>query len=108
MGILGGYILSTYVPYHIIPCLVLPFPVLYLIIATYYPETPQYLLRKGKEEEAFKSFKFYKNNIDQRNTVSSMAIQNKFDELKMAIIHQESKSEKITMNDICKLVQQNV
>lgn len=105
VGILIGYILSTYVPYHIIPCIVLPIPVLYLIMATYYPETPQYLLRKGKEEKALKSFKFYKNNIDQRDAVTYMVVHNKFEELKVAIKHQESKSEKITAADICKFTQ---
>ncbi|XP_023296253.2 facilitated trehalose transporter Tret1-like [Lucilia cuprina] len=100
LGVLIGYILSSYVPYHIIPWLVLPVPVMYLIIATYFPETPQYLLRKGHEEEARKSFMFYKNNIDQRGAAERITAQNQFEELKIAITHQESKSEKLTLDDI--------
>lgn len=58
-----GYALSSYVlvPYHIIPMAVILLPVLYLLLETYFPEMPSFLLNCGKEEEAEKSLKFYLN-----------------------------------------------
>uniref|UniRef100_A0A1A9Z6K2 Major facilitator superfamily (MFS) profile domain-containing protein n=1 Tax=Glossina pallidipes TaxID=7398 RepID=A0A1A9Z6K2_GLOPL len=60
-GILAGYIMSTYLDYYVNPFIIVIFPLLYLIAATQFPETPQHLLRKHKISDARESFKFYRN-----------------------------------------------
>lgn len=99
VGVLYGFILSSYIPYHIIPWIVLPIPVVYLICAIYYPETPHFLLRKGRDDEAHKSFLFYKNQTDRISDAVKAGVQTQFDDLKLSIAHQNSKSEKVTYRD---------
>ncbi|XP_033149953.1 facilitated trehalose transporter Tret1 [Drosophila busckii] len=61
MGVLAGYILSTYVAYFTAMFWVLPFPIGYFICNLFLPETPHYLISKRKFAAAEKSFRFYKN-----------------------------------------------
>ncbi|XP_039951903.1 facilitated trehalose transporter Tret1-like [Bactrocera tryoni] len=97
-GMLVGYIFSSYVPYHIIPMAVILLPVLYLGIALYFPETPSYLLRCEREEEAEKSLKFYLNN----KTSTKLELEQfniKYAELKSAVKQQRAQSEAVTLRD---------
>lgn len=103
LGVLCGFILSSFVPYHIIPLAVLPLPILYLIAATYYPETPHYLLRQGQDTQAEKSFLFYKNLLNNKCPIVKKEVQDQFAKLKFSIIQQQSKSEKIGYRDFCKM-----
>ncbi|XP_005190294.1 facilitated trehalose transporter Tret1-like [Musca domestica] len=99
LGILFGFIVSSYVHYHIIPLVVLPLPCLYLVAAIYFPDTPQFLLRKGRCAEALKSFLFYKN-IACNNKVSVKAeTQRQFDDLKMLIEQQQNQNASISSSD---------
>ncbi|XP_011181201.2 facilitated trehalose transporter Tret1-like [Zeugodacus cucurbitae] len=97
-GMLTGYTLSSYVPYHIIPMAVILLPLLYLIIETYFPETPSYLLHCGKEEEAEKSLKFYLNYRDP-NKLEVEQFNIKYAELKSAVKQQKSQSDAVTLRD---------
>ena len=60
-GILMGFILSSNLDYHLIPFIVTCLPIIYLIGCFFLPETPHHLLRRGKFEDAEKSFIFYNN-----------------------------------------------
>uniref|UniRef100_A0A1B0F9Z3 Major facilitator superfamily (MFS) profile domain-containing protein n=1 Tax=Glossina morsitans morsitans TaxID=37546 RepID=A0A1B0F9Z3_GLOMM len=77
-GILVGYIMSTYLDYYVNPFIIVIFPLLYLIAATQFPETPQHLLRKHKISDARESFKFYRNvpKTVEANSMPDFAIVN--------------------------------
>lgn len=100
---LFGYILSSYVPYHIIPMAVILLPVLYLLIAIYFPETPSYLLHCGKEEEAEKSLKFYLN-YKALTKLETEQFNIKYAELKSAVKQQRAQSDAVTLRDFCKSI----
>ncbi|XP_011181202.2 facilitated trehalose transporter Tret1 [Zeugodacus cucurbitae] len=98
VGMLIGYTLSSYVPYHIIPIAVILLPLLYLLIEIYFPETPSYLLHCGKEEEAKKSLKFY-SNYTASTKVEMEKFNIKYEELKTAVQQQKSQSDAVTLRD---------
>ncbi|XP_050328763.1 facilitated trehalose transporter Tret1-2 homolog [Bactrocera neohumeralis] len=96
-GMLVGYTMSSNVPYHMIPLLVISLPVLFLLIETFFPETPTYLLQRAQVEKAEKAFKFYqghlaesKQDIDKCNA--------KFSELRDAM-SQKSQGDVVTWRD---------
>ncbi|XP_073824940.1 facilitated trehalose transporter Tret1-like isoform X2 [Musca autumnalis] len=99
LGILFGFILSSYVHYHIIPLVVSPLPCLYLLAAIQFPDTPQFLLRKGLYTEALKSFLFYKNIACDKEAAIKAEIQRQFEDLKLLILHQQNQSSSITCSD---------
>ncbi|XP_030558999.1 facilitated trehalose transporter Tret1-like [Drosophila novamexicana] len=61
IGMIIGYILTTYLSYYLMPCIAILLPVVYLLAIWGLSETPQHLLRKGRNEQAEKSYYFYKN-----------------------------------------------
>lgn len=111
-GLLSGYILATYLDYYLIPCIIVVLPIIYLAGNLFLPETPQCLLKHGREKEAELSFNFYKN-IDSQpkvsqgrsqesfTTQSSVAI-NEFKELK-AVIELGGLSVPVTLRDFGRL-----
>lgn len=102
MGMTAGYILSSYVPYHIIPIAVIVLPLLYLFIETFFPETPSYLLIHGKEEQAENSLKFYMNHTGNATKLEIEQFNVKFAELKSAVKQQKSQNDGVTLKDFCK------
>uniref|UniRef100_A0A0A1WK54 Facilitated trehalose transporter Tret1 n=1 Tax=Zeugodacus cucurbitae TaxID=28588 RepID=A0A0A1WK54_ZEUCU len=98
VGMLTGYSLSSYVPYHIIPIVAIVLPLLYLLIVTYFPESPSYLLHCGKEEEAEKSLKFY-SNYTASTKLEIEKFNVKYAELKTAVQQQKSQSDAVTLRD---------
>ncbi|XP_073824924.1 facilitated trehalose transporter Tret1-like isoform X2 [Musca autumnalis] len=81
IGILIGFIISTYVAYYIIPFCILTLPVLYLVLACVLPETTQHLLQKKKYADAEKSFFFYQMS----NSKPSLSDRQNFENLKSII-----------------------
>ncbi|TDG42783.1 hypothetical protein AWZ03_010795 [Drosophila navojoa] len=61
IGLMIGYLLSSYLDYYLVPCIAVAVPVAYLVAIFGLSETPQYLLRRGRDEQAKKSYCFYKN-----------------------------------------------
>lgn len=50
-GILTGYIIGAIAPYNLIPFLMLPFPIIFLVaLLVCVPETPYFLLKIKKQE----------------------------------------------------------
>ncbi|KAH8403344.1 hypothetical protein KR222_011071, partial [Zaprionus bogoriensis] len=104
MGTLVGFIVSTYVPYHVIPCVVIVMPVLYLLLTTQYPETPQQLLRWERDEAAQKSLKYYRNCDGLAPSKESLSgFQKQFDEMRVAIQQQleDQHKEGLSAADFC-------
>ncbi|KAH8310263.1 hypothetical protein KR044_000325 [Drosophila immigrans] len=61
IGMIVGFSLASYLSYYLMPCIAIAFPVIYLLAIIGLSETPQYLLRQGRDALAEKSFYFYKN-----------------------------------------------
>lgn len=50
-GIWTGYIIGALTPYHIIPFIMIPFPIAFLLsLLVCVPETPYFLLKTNKRE----------------------------------------------------------
>ncbi|KAM7361526.1 facilitated trehalose transporter Tret1-like [Cochliomyia hominivorax] len=103
-GILAGFILSSHLSYYINPCLYIMLPILYLLAATRFPETPQYLIRKNKIVKAHEAFKYYKNltenNVEaHKDEKEALKEDGEFLELKENILKIINHSEKLTIND---------
>lgn len=90
-GIMVGFVVSSHIAYHVIPCAVVGLPVLYVLLATRYPEPPQQLIRWKREEEAEKSLRYYRRcdgpNVSKEE---ERAYQKHFDEMRLAIQQQNN------------------
>ncbi|KAH8344366.1 hypothetical protein KR084_010184 [Drosophila pseudotakahashii] len=60
-GLTVGFVMVYYISYHVLPCIVIVLPVLFFCLLIPFPEPPQDLLKRGRDEKAEKSFYFYKN-----------------------------------------------
>ncbi|XP_002070820.3 facilitated trehalose transporter Tret1 [Drosophila willistoni] len=61
MGMMVGFACASYLSYYLMPCIIICLPVIYALAIIGLAETPQYLLRHGRDEQAKKSYYFYKN-----------------------------------------------
>ncbi|KAI8045069.1 facilitated trehalose transporter Tret1 [Drosophila gunungcola] len=61
IGMLVGFSLASYLSYYLMPCIIVALPVVFMLAISGLSETPQYLLRRGRDDQAEKSFYFYKN-----------------------------------------------
>lgn len=50
IGILFGYVGGTYLSYGQVPYVMIAFPVIFLFLFVFMPDSPQHCLRKGKVE----------------------------------------------------------
>ncbi|XP_037957109.1 facilitated trehalose transporter Tret1-like [Teleopsis dalmanni] len=97
-GILVGYILSSHLPYKVIPCVAVVLPILYLTTATWYPETPLHLLRRGRYAEAENALKFYRN-FEPNSKVEIQQFNTAFAEMKDGIMQQKATSGDVSIKD---------
>lgn len=61
IGILFGYIGGTYLTYAQVPYVMIAFPIIFLFMFGFMPDSAQHFLRSGKPEKAEKSLRFYRN-----------------------------------------------
>ncbi|XP_065354591.1 facilitated trehalose transporter Tret1-like [Calliphora vicina] len=108
-GIMTGFVLSSHLDYYLNPCIIIIFPIIYLVAATQFPETPQFLLRKQKIDKAREAFKFYKNIPKQENIEATTAKQQEveenaeFQELKQNVLSSNGESQPLAFKDfVCK------
>ncbi|XP_067009774.2 facilitated trehalose transporter Tret1-like [Anabrus simplex] len=59
-GLLFAYIIGGFFPYQIVSFINIPVPCVFLAIFYFLPETPIYLMRKGKQTEAAKSLQWFR------------------------------------------------
>ncbi|CAD7088656.1 unnamed protein product [Hermetia illucens] len=60
-GMLSGYTLGAYVSYGLFPQILFGFSAVCLLVLFRLPETPQYLIKRKRYEDAEKSLNFYRN-----------------------------------------------
>ncbi|KAH8413446.1 hypothetical protein KR009_011338 [Drosophila setifemur] len=101
-GILVGFVVSSHIAYHVIPCAAVGLPVLYALLATRFPEPPQQLIHWHREEDAQRSLRFYRRcdgpNVSKEE---ERAYQKEFDEMRAAILKQNKDADdnSISMGD---------
>lgn len=101
LGILAGYILSTYLDYHVVPFLAIIFPVAYFIANLMLPETAPYLLKRSQLSAAENSYRYYRNQRDAMYEQTSKA---NFEELRSAVLAQQTKnSSPLSYRDLSEL-----
>ncbi|KAH8263139.1 hypothetical protein KR044_005136 [Drosophila immigrans] len=88
LGILVGYILSTYLAYHVVPFLGILLPIAYFIANLLLPETAPYLLKQNRVLDAETSFKYYQN---QRADLEA-DYKTEFEELRLAVNAQKARN----------------
>lgn len=72
LGVLFSYVVGSYFKYHILALSCLMIPVLFILIVIWFPETPMFLWRSGKEEEAKKSLLWYRGG-DRQETEKTLS-----------------------------------
>ncbi|XP_055317544.1 facilitated trehalose transporter Tret1-like [Sitodiplosis mosellana] len=60
-GVLLGFVAGHFLEYAETPRIALMFPILYIALFSFMPETPYYLMKTNRMEEAEKSLRFYRN-----------------------------------------------
>lgn len=63
LGVLISFIIGHYFQYAMRPVVLLAFPIAFLLLFVYFPETPVFLMRHGRDAEAEKSLRFYRNAV---------------------------------------------
>uniref|UniRef100_A0A0K8VJ11 Facilitated trehalose transporter Tret1 n=1 Tax=Bactrocera latifrons TaxID=174628 RepID=A0A0K8VJ11_BACLA len=102
-GIVTGFVLPSLLNYHVIPCIGLLFPSVFLIALCFFPETPQSLLKSNNILEAKAAFDFYNGLGSEKNSLSyslkaSETVQGEFEKLSRNILNGDS-SQPITIDD---------
>lgn len=59
IGILYAYICGAFIEYRLVPYCIIGFPVLFVIVMHFTPETPQTLLRRKNVQESLMIFKVF-------------------------------------------------
>lgn len=67
MGMLLAFVLGNYVSYLASPIILLAIPVIFIIAIAFFPETPQYLMKSGKEEVY--NIEFIYSNSNSKNNI---------------------------------------
>lgn len=99
IGILLGNIAGTHIPYSIIPFIVVVCPLVYFACALFFvPESPMYLIRRGRFKAAEKSFRYYKNIKESEKSHAML----EFEQMKQTLTEESKGLDKITLADFCK------
>lgn len=98
IGILFGYIGGTYLTYSQVPYVMIAFPIIFLAVFAFMPDSPQHFLRCGKLEKAETALRFYRNckPTDQ----DDMRLQKELEKLK-AIATQTEWGDPLRLSDFC-------
>ncbi|XP_017104189.2 facilitated trehalose transporter Tret1-like [Drosophila bipectinata] len=106
IGMMIGFSLASYLSYHLMPCIAITFPIVFLLAIIGLAETPQYLLRRGRDEQAEKSYYFYKNlkapKVGDKEASNHDAAKIEFDSFRLQVLS-GGITEKITKRDFFNL-----
>ena len=47
-GVMFSFITGPYVPYHVLPFVIITLPIIFTIVTTFLPDVPSYLIKCGK------------------------------------------------------------
>ncbi|XP_031637651.1 facilitated trehalose transporter Tret1-like [Contarinia nasturtii] len=97
VGVLIIFTVGAYVDYHIVPCILIFLPILYLICFTALPNTPQFYLQKGNMQAAENSLRFYKG-FKAENQLEINAFNKEFERLK-SLANKQKEDKKVHLSD---------
>ncbi|XP_032598968.1 facilitated trehalose transporter Tret1 isoform X2 [Drosophila grimshawi] len=99
IGILIGYILGTYLAYHLIPLIVFICPLCYFILVfIFIRDSPMHLIHKCNFAAAEQSFRYYRNIKEEEESLSMMAI-GEFNNIKDTLTNDDNKPHKVVLKD---------
>ncbi|XP_058819309.1 facilitated trehalose transporter Tret1-like [Topomyia yanbarensis] len=96
-GILLMYIVGDFLSYRTVPVVMMCLPILFMILMSFIPETPQSLLKGQNFSEAEQSFMFYKGITT--NEKQTEAFQREFEKLKSFILDSKVQANKLVVSD---------
>ncbi|KAJ6645536.1 Facilitated trehalose transporter Tret1, partial [Pseudolycoriella hygida] len=85
IGILAVFVLGHVCSYIMTPIILSVVPVIFFIGMSFFPESPLYLMQKGREEEAKKAFCFYRK-IETQQSHELDLLNNELDKLKTVVV----------------------
>lgn len=71
LGVLFSYVVGAYFKYHILAFSCLMIPISYILIVIWFPETPMFLWRSGREKESQESLLWYRGG-DRKETEKTL------------------------------------
>ncbi|KAL5281944.1 hypothetical protein ACFFRR_005312 [Megaselia abdita] len=98
LGVLCGFVVSSYVDYKLTSCVIVILPITYVILLWFLNEPPYYLLRNEMFDEAEKSFKFYCNYKGNSKTEIDNFTK-EFNELKQSAENSRQNGGKLSIKD---------
>ncbi|KAH8278449.1 hypothetical protein KR018_003426 [Drosophila ironensis] len=106
IGMMIGFSLASYLSYYLMPCIAIALPVCFLLAIIGLSETPQYLLKRGRDEQAEKAYYFYKNlkapAADDKEASKHDAAKIEFDTFRLQVLS-GGVTERITWRDFFNL-----
>ncbi|XP_054085996.1 facilitated trehalose transporter Tret1-like [Zeugodacus cucurbitae] len=99
-GTLCGYIITARIRYHLIPIVGVVIPLIFVIFQIFFPETPMFLLQRGRDERAKESLKFYRNYAPTTKE-SATEFEEAFQKLKSDVTSHQANANTLTWHDFC-------
>lgn len=102
IGILVGYIVSSYLHYKTVGLMAVWLPATCMTLIYFVlPDSPQFLLRNKRENEAEKSMNFYRNNSEKLSLKDAEGLKTEFAEMKKNIAESSGEGNKLRLKDFC-------
>lgn len=95
-GVLIGFIAGDILSYEMGPWFCLSFPVLFFVLYSFMPETPYYLAKTNRMEEAEKSLRFYRNIRPSASIKGDHLFEHELSKLKCSYTEVKSKDPEAT------------
>lgn len=103
VGVLCGYVLVEVLPVNYIAYVMTGVPIVYLVALLGLPETPDYLIKIDKLDEAKDSVWFYKSYAFQFAQNTQQLFEKDIQQMEQTLMHRETgvTNSKITRKDLC-------
>lgn len=83
IGILFGFVLSNYFSYETYPLVMVALPAFFLVGFAFLPESPQFLVQRGRDKEATRSLQFYRNVRQDSTDAEAVALKSQLNKLRV-------------------------
>lgn len=97
VGIFLVFVLGNFFSFSVVPVISLTAPILFLFLFMFFPETPQFLMKAGRTDEAERSMRFYRNiNENGDGPETEAMLQSELDKLRISFNLDEKKPQIVT------------
>lgn len=97
-GILFAYVVGLYVKYNIFPLILISLPTIFFVVFSFFPETPQFLLKQNREEDALKSLRFYRG-VDRHLVCIPKNVSEEFERMQITNTSQQGEDQAVRLKD---------